>query len=108
MKIEIPVYGGFLHFYTDFAKFNAHHKKANKEEVEHALGWTSEYREGESHNIMVGVFDNSQQTLVHECIHVCLLVFDRVNIDPTAESGEVMAYFTDCLFGMLVKHLKGK
>ena len=106
MKLEIPVYGGYIHFFTEFPKFNQHHKKSCKEEVEHALGWTASYTENGKHNIMVGVFDNDPQTLVHECIHASLFVFDRVNIDPTAESGEPFAYFTDCLYGMMVKHLK--
>lgn len=62
MKTEIPVYGGTIHFFTDFSKFNAHHKKANKDEVEHALGWTSEYKgEDGTANIMIVVFDESPQ-----------------------------------------------
>lgn len=107
IKFEIPVYGGYIHFFTDFDKFNRHHKKAQKEEVEHALGWTSEYKgkDGKT-NIMIGVFDGSPQTLVHECIHAGLNVFERCQIDPTTESGEPFAYFVDCLFGMMVGKLK--
>lgn len=107
MKTPIPVYGGTIHFFTDFAKFNAHHKKVNKDEVEHALGWTSEYKGADgSSNIMIGVFDGDPQTLVHECIHVGLNVFERCNIDPSAESGEPFAYLVDCLFGMFVNKLE--
>ncbi len=105
MKTDIPVYGGTLYFFTDFAKFNAHHKKAQKEEVENALGWTASYDEGGKHNLLIGVFDGSPQTLVHECIHAGMYVFERCNIDPTAESGEPYAYFVDYLYGLLVRHL---
>lgn len=106
MKKPIPVYGGYLHFFTDFGKFNALHKKAQKEEVEHALGWTSEYKDKDGCSvIMIGVFDKSHQTLVHECIHAGLLVFERCQIDPTAESGEPFAYFVDCLYGMMAKEI---
>lgn len=109
MKAPIPVYGGYIHFFTDLKKFDAAHKKAHKEGVEEALGWTAEYRDKDGkHNIMIGVFDNSPQTLVHECIHAGMIVFDRVNIDPTAESGEPFCYFVDCLFGMFAEQLKGK
>ena len=107
MKTEIPVYGGYIHFFNDFQKFNAHYKKTNKDEVEDALGWTVEYRGKDGKlNIMVGVFDGDPQTLVHECIHAGLVVFESRHIDPTAESGEPFAYFVDCLFGMFSKHLK--
>jgi hypothetical protein len=107
MKFPIPVYGGYVHFFTDLKEYDKAHKKANSEGVEEALGWTSEFRGKDGkHNVLIGVFDNSPQTLVHECIHASLIVFERVNIDPTAESGEPFCYFTDYLFGMLVKHLK--
>ena len=55
--------------------------------------------------IYVGVFEGGKATLVHELVHAGLYALARVNISPTSNSGEPLAYLVDDLYQQLEKYV---
>jgi hypothetical protein len=48
--------------------------------------------------MVIGVFDGSRATLVHECVHGSIAILQRARINPFNDDGEVHAYLTDWLW----------
>ena len=105
-KIPIPVYGGDIYFFVSAPELHRYHKRRVKDEADvgHPEGVTCTL-DG-SHDLLVGVFDGKVQTLVHECVHAAMYVFDRCEIDPRTETAEPFAYFVDALFALMANHMQ--
>lgn len=102
---HIPLYGGTVYFCTDREEFTQvyNHMTATKCEdyTEGSLGIVSTPR---GHNgeaaYVVGVFDGSLNTYVHELGHLAIDVLERAGCPITNEASEAFCY--------LIGHLAGE
>ena len=88
-------------FFTDSTKSFA--RMSGTPENDRVLGRTTEHKDG---GVIVGVFDGSRQTLVHELVHAVLFILSWKGMDPQDSSGEAMAYLLDYLYGEGCKLVK--
>lgn len=56
--------------------------------------------------IIVGVFDGSLKTLVHELAHAVMFVMEFIGTDPRGEGQEAFAYSLDNAYGFAAPLLK--
>jgi hypothetical protein len=60
---------------------------------------------GKAVDFVLGVFDKSWLTLVHECVHVASLLLAKAGIDPQSNNAEPLAYLVDHLAAVGAKRL---
>ena len=58
-----------------------------------------------SMNNVIGVFDNSYYTLVHEMVHLVVNIADSIGMDICVETTEPTAYLFESLYRQCVQHL---
>lgn len=96
-------YGSEVFFTQDANRF----KRLAGFAVEDAAGITHWDENGTA--IIMYVGDGLLETLVHECCHATLYIFQRVGIDPACGNGEPMAYLLDSMFSCfkdeVIKHV---
>lgn len=68
---------------------------------------------GENGEVVIGIFNNSLSTIVHELTHLTLFLLDTRHTNPHDSNGEAMAYIQAHLFDeinkrMIKYHKKGK
>ncbi|MFM2472365.1 hypothetical protein [Burkholderia cenocepacia] len=97
----VAPYGIKLVYTDDVKTFNALSDVVGLRRHE-ASGACAEGRKG---GYVVGVFDRSWLTLVHECTHAAMLILPAVGIDPASNSAESLAYLVENLVGVGAKRL---
>lgn len=104
MIIKIPIYGGKIKFYTDHATYARAVKRDTGESVDDpVLGVTHRCDSGD---YIVGVFDGSLQTAVHEAGHVTFAIMEHKGIDPTEPAGEeAYCYLLDHIWAAMQKEM---
>lgn len=58
--------------------------------------------------MVVGVFDGSTSTLIHELGHVAINVFYYVGMDVNLHTAEAFSYLLDSLYSQASSHLNNK
>ncbi len=48
--------------------------------------------------MIIGIFDSSSSTLVHECAHAAIMVFSHVGMPVNEDTTEAFAYFQESLY----------
>ena len=102
---DIPLYGGTVLMTNDAKRFWEAEKYFGIEDEDRACAGKAVWVDGGKHFI-VGVFDKSIPTLVHECSHVSLFICQRVGIDPQSGNGEPFCYLLDTMVGRFLPHIK--
>jgi len=97
----VAPYGIKLVYTDDVKTFNALSDVVGLRRHE-ASGACAESRKA---GYVVGVFDRSWLTLVHECTHAAMLLLPAVGIDPASNSSESLAYLVENLVGVGSKRL---
>ena len=69
--------------------------------------WANGYTLMNSENgeVVIGIFNNSLSTVVHEITHLVLFLLELRHINPNESNGETMAYIQAWLFDEIVKRM---
>jgi hypothetical protein len=99
--MDIPIYGGRIEFYNDPIQFGeACHRFNMDEEIEEGI--LGQYvlcqLEDTTPVYLLGVFDHSLKTLVHELGHMCLDIIKHRGFSAHDGNGEPFCYLMDWLF----------
>ena len=99
LTISVSPYPAVLHFTTSREAYLIERARHTQETVDigDANGIASDFDGGMTH--IVGVFDWSRKTLVHELGHVCIKVLERCGVPIDQRTSEVFCYLLDDLFG---------
>lgn len=101
-RINLIPYDIDLYFFLDFKEYKNYCDKNDIETWENVKGITHNQQDG---TVIVGVFDGSINTLVHELAHVAIYTFDYIGSKICEETEEPFAYFMGFLAEKLVKEL---
>jgi hypothetical protein len=104
MRFTVPLFGSTVIRFTDRAAMARQIKRMGLEAADDStyLGQCTPIDGEDGRRVyLVGWYDRSAGTLVHECVHLALMVLERAGIDPRNDSGETLAYLTDYLFTRL-------
>lgn len=94
-EFQIPIYGGVvLLFKTRRAYENAVQFIANSEiDTRGSCGICTGLQDKEGRSLyLIGWFDKTRSTLVHESGHLALNVLERAGMDPQDSGGEALCY----------------
>jgi hypothetical protein len=99
--MDLPIYGGHVYFYDDPILFGEACRQYDlDEEVEEGtLGqFVVGHLEDTTPVYLLGVFDHSSVTLVHELGHMCLNIIEHRGFSAHDGNGEPFCYLMDWLF----------
>lgn len=107
-KIQIPIYEGELIIYqvnkwSDMKK--KFHKGSGLSDMYAASTFTNYRKQGSAQYIVAFRGAPTNQTVVHEAIHLTNLIFRDHGIKITTSNDEPQAYFTDWIFNEIEKFL---
>lgn len=108
-ETHIPVYGGRIVLCRTHAEWEQCAQYLIKSTIEFPTGMGAhQCFEGENNYIhLVGVFNRSRSTLVHELSHACFHILGRVGIaTPCGEKNEAFCYLLDTLYEECESHLR--
>lgn len=92
-KIEIPIYGGTIHYTTSRKAFSKACEKAGEDvEFDDYHGITVVLANEKGRLYLVGAFDKHPATIAHEIAHVCFAVLGYVGVDARDSMGEAFCY----------------
>ena len=101
-RIDIKPYNGILYYTTSREEFLKKRKDFKDEliyDIEDCDGMASD----DKNNVhLVGVFDGSITTLVHELSHVTIKVLEHVGVPITSECSEAYCYLISNLMEELI------
>lgn len=98
-KLMIPMFQTAVYFYSP----------REKAEYEKAYNVVPDSVTGQANGNGVWVASDDNETVLHECIHLCdWLIYQRLAIDATDSITELRAYITEYLFSEYTKYLKSK
>lgn len=95
MITEIPIYGGTIEFHTNYDTYKSIYESKFGHDPGELMGIA--YSD-DGVNFLIGVFDGSPQTLVHEMVHTAVKILDRCEIELADSNSEPLAYLVDWLF----------
>jgi len=106
VKFEVPIYGGTVRAFSDknelikaYNKLSAREKQSSDSfpDVEcSGMVFPTISKDG-SLDFLVGVFDNDITTLVHECGHLAIFVFEQIRCEITGDTSEPFCYLLEYL-----------
>lgn len=106
-KVDIPLYGGTIFFYADVNEYKAACIAIGSDFNGPCVGqFIAAENDSGSVIYLIGVFNNSLTTLVHEVCHVAISIIRRAGFRPENGNGEPFCYLTDYLFQELSKYVK--
>ena len=100
-RIDVPIYDQTIYIADSREKYREMMEwvKSDTRDI-HIVGGQSrqmQNQDGQSF-IAVGVFDNDESTLVHECAHAAFQVLSFVGVDPTERNNEAYCYLLGFIF----------
>lgn len=105
---SVPIYTGVVHLFTDWDSFTAHAKKLGAELRENPPSGMSIAARNKRTNervYLLGVFDSTLQTAVHEMAHVAMLLLEDVGVQANDGNGEPYCYLLDSMWARFEKTL---
>lgn len=104
LKTDIQPFGVSVSFFTDIENMEEYLQEnfsIVSKDIKASIGKTIYY----DFNIIIGVFDKSISTLMHECSHASLYVFKELGLNPFDSNGEYFCYMNENLFKELSEGL---
>lgn len=98
VEFEIPIYGGFVRMYSKKEDFLEACKAADVEgsfDLEECSGIVQPFKSDGSWGYIVGIFDGQPLTLVHECGHLAVFIFDDIRCEITEDTSEPFCYLLE-------------
>ncbi|TKI02958.1 hypothetical protein [Martelella alba] len=102
-KINCHPYPCEIWFTTSRKKFNRLHKKIFGEDNLCELGAGIVVPDMHRQRMIIGVFDDSADTLVHEVSHLVIDIFNAVGMEVNIETTEAFAYLFESIFSQCFK-----
>lgn len=103
--VRIPIYGGTAYLVRTRKKYNealAFLNHAPMQEKYKGCQITLENKKDGGVIYLIGIFDNSAQTMVHECSHATFDILGRAGVPVENDRpNEAFCYMIDWLFGAL-------
>lgn len=112
-QVTLQPYGSVVHFFNNEAQMKRALKRHDEDLVSGCRGITYtidlDVRPPKQRRLyIIGVFDGSITTLVHETGHATLDEAQYRGFDPCSGNGEAFCYLQGYLFVKLLPHLKKK
>lgn len=106
----VPIYGGRVMLCIKRDAYDRAHTSLEASPYKHTKdvrGVTSRHVDGDNKAVyLIGVFEDTQQTLVHELAHATFYILSHAGVPVTPKNDEAFAYLIDALFGECQKAIK--
>lgn len=101
MRIDAAPYPVNLEIVTDIVVFNKKYEKLKgyAPDINGCKGYTS----FSGNRVLIGIFTDSLNTLIHELNHFCLWVFDYIGMPVNSSNSEAYCYYYDYIFNQAYK-----
>lgn len=103
-RIEDPIYPSSIWFTNSYRLF--HQKRSElldrHDEIGVCDGICSSSDSGLTN--IIGLFDDHWDSLVHECNHAAINVFEAIGLPITREASEAFTYYSSFIFKQCMKH----
>lgn len=101
MKLNTSPYPVQLEVVYDWATFSKKHKAYRGTEPEKETTLKGKTCYIADNFVLMGIFDDSKITLVHELNHFCIYTFGFIGLPINDESSEAYCYYMDSLLNQL-------
>lgn len=104
---SVPIYTGRVELYTDWDDFAANASFCGEELSQWTSGCTIASRNKSTNEriYMLGVFDGTLQTAIHEMAHVAMMLLEDVGVKANEGMGEPFCYLLDSIWKYFEKAL---
>ena len=102
----LPIFGMNMNFVFNHDDFNYLCKQYQDYEADRSLSNNGEcFMNPENGEVVIGIFNNSISTIVHEATHATLFILESRFMNPFDSNGEAMAYIQAHLFDEINKRM---
>lgn len=106
VKVNATPYPVSLEVVDSWEVFRSKYIKYKGYEPEECSLGTTTYYGDYGNKVLIGIFDGSFVTLIHELNHFCIHTMEHVGLDITVKSSEAYCYYFDSILKQVIGKLK--